>query len=275
MTGLPIQWAANISCLFSEEPASNRPAAAAAAGFEAIESWWPFGSTPEPSPAAVDTFVGSVQRAGIRLVAMNLFGGSPGLRGILAQSEFTPDFRASLTTTTTVAPRLGVMLANAPIGDIPADAEPSRYRDTAVDNLAFAAGRLADVGVCVMVEPLSPKEPNGSVPLIRTMADALDITRQARERGGCTNIGVLLDFYHMTFNADDPIAAVLGHHADIRHVQVADIPGRDVPGTGTANIGAFLHALQGVGYDGFVALECFPRESTQHSLASWRPRECP
>ena len=206
---------------------------------------------------------------------MNLFGGSPGLRGILAQSECTPDFRASLAATTAVAQRLGVMLANAPIGDVPVDAEPSRYWDTAVDNLACAAGRLADVGVCVKVEPLSPKGQNGSVPLIRTMTEALDIAQQARERGGCTNIGILLDFYHMTVNADDPIAAVLGHPADIRHVQVADIPGRDIPGTGTANIDAFLNTLQSIDYDGFVALECFPRKSTQHSLAAWRPRKYP
>ena len=54
--GGPLDWGpldANISMLFTELPLLARPAAARAAGFTAVEAWWPFGSA-VPADAEVD-----------------------------------------------------------------------------------------------------------------------------------------------------------------------------------------------------------------------------
>jgi hydroxypyruvate isomerase len=54
----------------------------------------------------------------------------------------------------------------------------------------------------------------------------------------------------------------------IRHVQIADVPGRHQPGTGQQPIEAFLDELDTMGYDGFVGLEYRPQGTTEESL-SW------
>ena len=55
----------NLSILFTELPLVERPAAAAAAGFEAAELWWPFDES-EPDPAAIDELVTAFAAAGHR-----------------------------------------------------------------------------------------------------------------------------------------------------------------------------------------------------------------
>ena len=92
----PAQWGpldANISMLFTEFPMPARPAAAAAAGFTAVEAWWPFGAA-VPADAEVTAFERTVRDAGVQLVALNGFAGDmpAGERGILSwpgrQQEF-------------------------------------------------------------------------------------------------------------------------------------------------------------------------------------------
>ena len=92
----PAQWGpldANISMLFTELPMPARPAAAAAAGFTAVEAWWPFGAA-VPGDAEVTAFERAVRDAGVQLVALNGFAGDmpAGERGILSwpgrQQEF-------------------------------------------------------------------------------------------------------------------------------------------------------------------------------------------
>ena len=46
----------NCSLMFTEEPLLRRPAAARAAGFSAVEFWWPF-ATPVPSDREVDAAI--------------------------------------------------------------------------------------------------------------------------------------------------------------------------------------------------------------------------
>ena len=84
---------ANISMLFTELPLAARPAAARAAGFAAVEAWWPFDSA-VPRDAEVDGFERAVRDAGVQLVALNGYAGNmrAGDRGILSwpgrQQEF-------------------------------------------------------------------------------------------------------------------------------------------------------------------------------------------
>ena len=56
MTDHLLPYLANCSMLFTEHPLLRRPAAASAAGFDAVEFWWPF-ATPVPADAEVDAFV--------------------------------------------------------------------------------------------------------------------------------------------------------------------------------------------------------------------------
>ena len=71
MSGHGLRYLANCSLLFTEHPLPARPAAARAAGFDAIEFWWPFAEA-VPSDEEVDAFVGAVRDAGVSLVGPQL-----------------------------------------------------------------------------------------------------------------------------------------------------------------------------------------------------------
>jgi len=66
MTDHSLPYLVNCSLMFTEEPLLRRPAAARAAGFSAVEFWWPF-ATPVPADREVDAFVAAVSEAGVVL----------------------------------------------------------------------------------------------------------------------------------------------------------------------------------------------------------------
>ena len=78
----------NCSILFTELPVLQRPAAARAAGFTAVEFWWPWGEA-VPADADVDAFVRAVRDAGVDLVGLNFFAGDMpgGDRGLVSWPE--------------------------------------------------------------------------------------------------------------------------------------------------------------------------------------------
>ena len=69
-----LPYLANCSLLFTEEPLLRRPAAARAAGFGAVEFWWPF-AVPVPSDREVDAFTTAIEEAGVALAGLNFFVG--------------------------------------------------------------------------------------------------------------------------------------------------------------------------------------------------------
>ena len=74
MSAPQLRYLPNCSLLFQELPLFERPAAAKAAGFDAVEFWWPF-AEPVPADRNVDAFVSSIEDAGVALVGLNFFAG--------------------------------------------------------------------------------------------------------------------------------------------------------------------------------------------------------
>src|SRR3978361_704713 len=110
-------WAAsqaNISLFFGDVPFEPGAAAAAVAGFEAIECWWPF-AVASPSSAEVDAFVASVADAGGTLRGLNFFAGDlpAGARGVASHPARRSEFDASVAVAVDIGARLGVTAFNA------------------------------------------------------------------------------------------------------------------------------------------------------------------
>ena len=87
----------NLSILFTELPLLERPAAARAAGFDAVEFWWPF-DVAVPADRDLDAFARAVEEAGVRLVGLNFFAGDMpgGDRGLVSWPARASEFgRAS------------------------------------------------------------------------------------------------------------------------------------------------------------------------------------
>jgi hydroxypyruvate isomerase len=267
-----LRFAANCSMLFTELPLLQRPAAAKAAGFDAIESWWPF-AEPVPTDADVERFIAAVQDAGVQLVGLNFAAGDMpgGDRGLVSWPARTAEFRDNVAVTVGIGERLGTRAFNALYGNRIADADPRQQDELAVDNLALAAAAAARIDAVVLVEPVSGAE---RYP-IRTAAEAVAVIDRTEQARGTTNLALLADLYHLTINGDDLTTVIERYGSRIGHVQIADAPGRGEPGTGSIDLEQHLTAIEAAGYQGWVGLEYKPTTPTTEASLSWLPRHAP
>jgi hydroxypyruvate isomerase len=267
MSSHSLRYTVNCSILCTELPLLERPAAVKAAGFDAVEFWWPFAEA-VPSDADVDGFVAAVQDAGVQLTGLNFFAGDMpgGDRGLVSWPSRQQEFVDNIDVVVAIADRLGTRAFNALYGNRVDDSTPDAQDELAVENLAAAAKAVGTFGGIILIEPVSgaPRYP------ILTAADALGVLDRAH-RVGADNVRMLCDLYHLATNEDDLDDAVR-NVGPIGHVQIADAPGRGEPGSGELDIDGYLTTLQAGGYAGYVGLEYKPTTTTEASLA-WLPRE--
>lgn len=260
-----LRYEVNCSILFTELPLLERPAAVKAAGFDAVELWWPFAEA-VPADKDVDAFVAAVQDAGVQLVGLNFFAGDmpAGDRGLVSWPARSAEFRDNIDVTVGIGERLGCGAFNALYGNRVDGIAPEAQDELGAENLALAARAAARIGGTVLVEPVSGAE---RYPLL-TAADALAVI----DRAGEPNVGLLADLYHLAVNGDDVDAVIAQHAARVAHVQIADAPGRNEPGTGALPLDRQLAALEAAGYAGWVGLEYKPATTSADSF-EWLPRE--
>jgi hydroxypyruvate isomerase len=99
-----------------------------------------------------------------------------------------------------------------------------------------------------------------------TAADAVTVIERVERESGVTNLGLLADLYHLTVNGDDVSRAIATYADRIAHVQIADAPGRNEPGTGKIPIEQYFEELRVVGYAGWIGLEYKPSAATTESF---------
>lgn len=254
---------ANISLLFGELAFERRPRAAARAGFDAIECWWPF-ATAVPSGRELNAFVASVDEAGVRLGCLNFFAGDMpgGERGILSDPRRGEEFAEAVAAALEIGQRLQVPMFNALYGNRLPDLHPEQQDHAARGALARAARMAAAIGASILIEPVSGVE---AYP-IKLADDALRVAAAVNEASGADNCRMLADLYHLHVNGDNVARVIAGHAQRIGHVQIADAPGRREPGTGEAPLLDWVEALAAAGYTGAIGLEYSPFGDTVSGL---------
>jgi hydroxypyruvate isomerase len=254
------QFAANLTMLFTEHPFLDRFEHAAKAGFTAVEFLFPYAF---PTAEIQARLKGNA----LQLVLHNLPAGDwdAGERGIACLPDRVDEFRAGVARAIEVGTALGVPQLNCLAGKAPAGADPQRLHDTFVANLKFAAAQLKGAGLKLLIEPINTFDIPGF--FLNRTAQALAILDEV----GADNAFVQYDVYHAQ-RMEGEIAATLAKHlARIGHVQIADNPGRNEPGSGELNY-AFLFAhLDRIGYAGHVGCEYKPATTTEAGLG-WRQR---
>lgn len=258
------RFAVNCSIMFGEVALLERPAAAAAAGFSAVEFWWPFASA-TPTSDEVNEFCSAIESAGVQLIGLNFFAGDmpAGDRGVVSHPARRQEFRDSVVTAVQIAQRLECRAFNALYGNRLAEVSADEQDETALDNLVFAAHAVKNMGGVVLVEPISgsPAYP------LKTSAACVDVIDQAAARG-VDNLRLLYDIYHLAANDGDIWCDLNEYYDRFGHVQVADFPGRAEPGTGKLDVAGVLAELERRGWRSPIALEYKPSGVTTDSF-SW------
>ncbi|ASN54069.1 hydroxypyruvate isomerase family protein [Sinomonas sp. R1AF57] len=241
----------NCSILLTELPLLERPAAVKAAGFDAVEFWWPFAEA-VPADKDVDAFIAALENAGVQLSGLNFFAGDmpAGDRGLVSWKGRCGEFKDNIDVVVGIAERTGTKAFNALYGNRQDAFTPQEQDELALKNLVAAAEGVAKVGGTVLLEPVSgtPAYP------LKTAADALGVIAATKE-AGVDNVRLLADFYHLAVNGDDVAAVIEEHAKDFGHIQIADNPGRGAPGTGSLPLGEWISRSRELGYSGYIGLE--------------------
>ena len=264
----------NLSILFTELPLLKRPAAAAAAGFRAVELWWPWVDAPVPPQSDLDALRDALRDAGTRLTGLNFYAGRlPGPdRGALSvPGEESERFRANIDVAADFAQSLGCTALNALYGNRVEGVDPAEQDELALENLVLAARAADRIGAVLLIEALNKPE-SPLYPLVSAPA-AIEVVDNVNEATGLGNAKFLMDLYHLSMNGEDLPQVIDAYAAKTGHVQIADNPGRGAPGTGSLPLEDLLDRLKKAGYEGWVGLEYKPGDNPSAESFSWLPAE--
>jgi hydroxypyruvate isomerase len=160
------------------------------------------------------------------------------------------------------AKALGAPQLNCLAGIVPPGTGRDAAHATFVANLAFAAGKLKAAGLRLLIEPINTYDIPGF--FLNGSRQALEII----DATGSDNIFLQYDIYHMQRMEGELANTIKKNLPRIRHLQLADNPGRNEPGTGEINYGYLFRVIDSLGYDGWIGCEYKPATTTAAGL-SW------
>ena len=254
------KFAANLTMLFNELPFLDRFKAAADAGFTGVEYLFPYDFDKHALAAKLKEF-------GFTQVLHNLPAGnwSGGERGIAILPERVGEFRESVARAIDYAGTLGCGQVNCLAGLTPKEGSPERLRETFIANLDYAARALKGAGIKLLIEAINTRDIPGFY--LTTTRQALSLI----EATGSDNIFVQYDIYHMQIMEGDLTRTIEANLPSIAHMQLADNPGRNEPGTGEINYPFLFKKIDEIGYRGWIGCEYKPKTTTTEGLGWFTP----
>ncbi|HEY4201959.1 MAG TPA: hydroxypyruvate isomerase [Devosiaceae bacterium] len=251
----------NITLLYTEHAFMDRFAAAAADGFKGVEYRGPYDY---PKEAIAE----QLQQHGLKQVLFNFPAGNwnAGERGIACLPGRQEEFREGLKTAIEYADALDCKQLNCLAGIAPASVAHEAVEATLVENLRYAADRLADLGIKLQLEAINFIDNPGC------FVSSTNHFERIHELVGSDNLYLQYDFYHLQVMQGDLIRNFQRLQPLIAHVQIADNPGRHEPGTGEINYDFILSELERLDYQGWVGCEYVPKGKTSDGLGWFRAR---
>ncbi|CAM8652609.1 Hfi Hydroxypyruvate isomerase [Burkholderiales bacterium] len=252
------KFAANLTMLFNEVPFLDRFEQAAQAGFEAVEFLFPYDFAAEDIRA-------KLKGNKLALVLHNLPAGdwAAGERGIACHPNRVDEFRAGVAKAISYAKVLEVGQLNCLAGKLPDGVSAQQAHGVFVENLRFAAGELKKAGLRLLIEPINTFDIPG---FFLSRADqALAILKEV----GADNLFIQYDIYHAQRMEGEIAATLRDRLPQIGHLQLADNPGRNEPGTGELNYAFLFKHIDAIGYTGWIGCEYKPKAATVDGLG-WR-----
>ena len=252
--------AANLSTLFKEVPFLERFLAARKAGFHAVEYQYPYDFEPQDVAAAA-------REAGVRVVLHNMPPGDAqrGEHGTACLPGREARFRDDLERAIRYAQAAGCKSLHCLAGVAPPDAGDGQAHATYVANLKYASDRLRREGMRALIEPLSARTLPGC--FLTGSAQAARVLDEV----AAGNVLLQYDMFHMQVVEGNLAATIERLLPRIGHMQLADAPGRNEPGSGEIDFDFLLAHIDRLGYAGWVGCEYNPLGDTVEGL-KWAQR---
>jgi hydroxypyruvate isomerase len=254
------KFAANLTMLFNEVPFMERFDKAAAANFKAVEFLFPYAFPAADIKAKLD-------QNKLTLVLHNLPAGNweAGERGIACLPDRIEEFRKGVSNAVEYATALGVKQVNCLAGKMPEGVAHAVLRTTFIDNLKYAAAELKKANIKLLIEPINTFDIPGF--FLSGTQQAIDIITEV----GSDNLFLQYDIYHAQRMEGELANSIQKHLSKIAHVQLADNPGRNEPGTGEINYAYIFTMLDRIGYTGWIGCEYKPAATTEAGLGWFKP----
>jgi len=252
------RFAANLSLMFTEVPFLDRFAQARGNDFDGVEFLFPYAFEAEQ-------IAQRLTRHQLTLALHNLPAGdwAAGERGIACDPRRVTEFQDSVALAIDYALELDVKQLHCLAGIVAPNVSRERAHAAYIANLRFAADQLAVHGIDLLIEPINTVDMPGY--FLTGSAQAAAVIAEC----GVGNLFMQYDIYHMQRMEGELANTIRKHFGLIRHVQLADNPGRHEPGTGEINYRYLLALLDELGYAGWVGCEYHPSGDTQAGLG-WR-----
>ena len=249
------QFAANLTMLFNESPFMERFEKAANSGFQAVEFLFPYAFPAQEIKQKLDQYQ-------LQLVLHNLPAGDwdAGERGIACLPDRVAEFQAGVGKAIEYAKALGVKQLNCLAGKIPANVGAALVQETFISNLRYAAAELKKANIKLLIEPINTFDIPGFY-LSKTQ-QALDILNEV----GSDNLYIQYDIYHAQRMEGELCKTLETNLSKIAHIQLADNPGRNEPGTGEINYVHLFQFIDSIGYKGWIGCEYKPASNTEAGL---------
>jgi len=249
------KFCANLTMLWNELDFMDRFGAAARAGFTGVEYLFPY-------DCDKNRLADELKNHKLAQVLHNFPAGdwAQGERGIGCHPDRVGEFQDGVGKAIDYAQALGCKQLNCLAGIAPPGIAPEKMRETFVSNLKFAAAQLKAGGIKLLTEPINTRDMPGFY--LNTTRQALDIMRDV----GSDNLYLQYDIYHMQIMEGDLARTIEANLQLIPHMQLADNPGRNEPGTGEINYPFLFQHIDRTGYPGWIGCEYKPKTTTDAGL---------
>jgi len=246
--------------MFNEVPFLDRFAAASKAGFQAVEYLFPY-----EHPAA--ELRKRLDDNGLRQVLFNMppgdWGG--GERGMASLPGRVADFRDSVKRALDYAGALGCDLMHCMAGIVPSGVARDTAASVYAANLAWATEQAHPRGVKIVIEPINQRDMPGY--FLASQAQGAAVVAAI----GGDRLGLQFDLYHCQISEGDITKRMELHMPVIAHMQIADVPARNEPGTGEIGWDYVFRRIDELGFKGWIGCEYRPAGETVAGL-TWRRR---
>ena len=249
------RFCANLSMMFTEHAFLDRFAQAAQAGFTAVEFLFPY----EHEPAEIRA---RLQDHGLQQILFNMPPGdwAMGERGLACLPGRQAEFRDGVARALDYAAVLGTKRLHCMAGLLQAATPHATAASLYAANLAWACEQAKAAGVLIVIEPINHRDMPGF--FLNTTGHAAAVV----EAIGRDRLAILFDVYHCQVTEGDVTSRMARLLPLIGHIQIADVPGRNEPGSGELNWAYVFRHMDSLGYDGWVGCEYRPAAGTTAGL---------